>query len=696
MAKRQFLTWMAIILWSVQMVSAQRHITLLVRTTGPKSSIVEAARRHGGRWLDQVGTIAIVRMPADRVSNLARESSVLHIEANPLPRPVMDTTPGAIHADQVYGGMQLPQAYTGEGVVSGVLDLGYLFSHPAFVMNDGTLRVKYYYDLVNDVVYDTAESIREANHSSLATGYSHGTHVMGIMAGKSEDVSYPGIAYGSDICAVEYSAELKDFTDPDGLTTGDVVLGVKRIFDYADAQGKPCVINFSSKGPSSLFKPYHLDSEALNLLLGPGHILCAGSGNDGRDYNYILKAAGKSRAGAVLATTPSLCEETHFDVRALGSIGVKLSVLTSNKAFAAEVNISTDTLDTLDGQEYVDTVTTTSSRTEIRAWRFTDPESTVPGNTYHFMMKRLNKGVYSEIYNAVQVSGDAEAEVFGDQQGTVFTNVSSPFGYTHAQQRYTVGWPACMERVVGVGAIGLTAQFVNVDGEYRNYQNYLPGGIGSKADFSSVGPSIYRTPKPDVVAPGVAIKSAFNHLTKDFSIEKKDVVATTSTADSTYYWIAMSGTSMATPVVSGVIALWLEAKPDLTPEDVVDILRHTSSSVGKEPLPNDEYGNGLIDAYEGLLYIHGVLGIEGISSHQPADSRMAYDGHGKLEVSFEGTPPPRYTVTVYTTDGRLIRQHIMTPGTDHVSLSDLSRGVYIVQLNTGDRRTTGSTMIRVR
>ena len=44
----------------------------------------------------------------------------------------------------------------------------------------------------------------------------------------------------------------------------------------------------------------------------------------------------------------------------------------------------------------------------------------------------------------------------------------------------------------------------------------------------------------------------------------------------TYYWHQSLGTSMATPVVAGAIALWLEANPSLTYKDVVRIIKETA------------------------------------------------------------------------------------------------------------------------
>ena len=71
---------------------------------------------------------------------------------------------------------------------------------------------------------------------------------------------------------------------------------------------------------------------------------------------------------------------------------------------------------------------------------------------------------------------------------------------------------------------------------------------------------------------------------------------------------------MAAPVVAGIIALWLQAKPDLTREEIIDAFSHTCRQPDAAlSYPNNEYGYGEIDAYRGLLHLLGIDGIEKIS-----------------------------------------------------------------------------------
>jgi serine protease AprX len=114
------------------------------------------------------------------------------------------------------------------------------------------------------------------------------------------------------------------------------------------------------------------------------------------------------------------------------------------------------------------------------------------------------------------------------------------------------------------------------------------------AGFSSRGPTaIDRTAKPDLVAPGVGIES--------LSVQNSRLATTHSSylLDGTVPtpfppYLSLSGTSMAAPVVTGTVALMLEANPALTPNAVKAILQYTA-----EAHPGDDalsQGAGFLNA----------------------------------------------------------------------------------------------------
>jgi serine protease AprX len=72
------------------------------------------------------------------------------------------------------------------------------------------------------------------------------------------------------------------------------------------------------------------------------------------------------------------------------------------------------------------------------------------------------------------------------------------------------------------------------------------------------------------------------------------------------YYTHMSGTSMATPHVAGVIALMLEANPNLTPAQVKNIIERTATNMtGRLPW---EAGMGHLNAYAAVADAAGVRG----------------------------------------------------------------------------------------
>jgi serine protease AprX len=110
--------------------------------------------------------------------------------------------------------------------------------------------------------------------------------------------------------------------------------------------------------------------------------------------------------------------------------------------------------------------------------------------------------------------------------------------------------------------------------------------------FSSWGTPTDSTPKPELVGPGrrlVSIRVPGSTLDQHLP----DHVVTASNG-STYF--RLTGTSMATAVVSGAAALLLERQPNLTPDQVKKILVSVVQPFGVASLPPGA-GAGLLDAY---------------------------------------------------------------------------------------------------
>ena len=115
-------------------------------------------------------------------------------------------------------------------------------------------------------------------------------------------------------------------------------------------------------------------------------------------------------------------------------------------------------------------------------------------------------------------------------------------------------------------------------------------GDDTVADFSSRGPtSIDGLTKPDLLAPGVSI---FGPLAPGATLDVPELPHIGTD------YFAISGTSMATPMVAGLAAILKQANPELTHHQIKEILVHTADHYLPDE-PNVQ-GAGLLDASEAL------------------------------------------------------------------------------------------------
>ncbi len=159
------------------------------------------------------------------------------------------------------------------------------------------------------------------------------------------------------------------------------------------------------------------------------------------------------------------------------------------------------------------------------------------------------------------LSGTPNADLYLARENGEFTNYFLPDGLGGFLG--TVGEPATSPYVIAVGA--LTSRFVSDDP--RSFID-----LGKIAYFSSRGPTRDGRLKPEVVAPGYFVLGP---------------------EAGTSGYIPLPGTSMASPVVAGLVALILEENPNLDVNGVRGILSSQALSDGfTGSLPNNIYGYG--------------------------------------------------------------------------------------------------------
>lgn len=157
---------------------------------------------------------------------------------------------------------------------------------------------------------------------------------------------------------------------------------------------------------------------------------------------------------------------------------------------------------------------------------------------------------------------------------------------------------------------------------------------------------------------------------------------------------------MSAPVVGGAIALWLQANPSLSPDDIFHILQETADR-SKSDTPEAKscsWGYGEIDVYAGLLKALGVDGVEGISAKHPVAFAVSSCVNGKVVFAMpDGEPSPQNVhLFIYSVSGSLLakRELSFSSGQGIVSIEELPSGVYVLQAVSTDSKACGSFLVR--
>lgn len=661
-------------------------------------------RDNGCRELARFDDIYIADIPLSQLRHLSVNDNVTRIEAGKSCALTLDTTIQVVNLPPLYEGNHLPQAFTGKGVIVGLQDIGFDLTHPNFYdAQTGKCRISRFWDQLSvDTInsglyvgrdYTTEDAILGYAHSCDAHLSGHGTHTLGIAAGGGFDTQYRGVAFESDICLVSNSITsdtvLIDEPYRYKYTTATDALGFKYIFDYADQQGKPCVISFSEGSEDDLQGDNQLFTEVLEKITGPGRIFVSSAGNEGFHNTFIHKPKGVEHTGAFFRRWGY---DNAFLIKASGHFTLRMVVYESATK-TDTLSISSEHILSLPDSLYTDTVKLLNEvyPIEIQAY----PSGFNPQETgYDFSIQSQTLFGYHPSISYELLGSDADVCLYR-RYGEIEQNDMNPL-LTAGECSHSIFSPGSSPAAICVGATTHRTKLINFKGD-EVIENW--GGDGMRATYSGIGPTIDERIKPDVVAPGTAVVSSFSSFFREANPEtdiRKDI-SYSEYQGRKYPWSIITGTSMSTPVVAGIIALWLEANPRLTPDEVREILRKTCRHCDESlTYPNNYYGYGEIDAYKGLLEVLQLSGMKEISKNPPSGLKFIPKGNGQFEIVVGHQAPRLAEVCVYNMQGVRQQCQFEAMGNDSylLDIQSLPKGVYVVQLNNSHAGKSGSLLIR--
>lgn len=499
--------------------------------------------------------------------------------------------------------------YSYNNPIIGIIDFGIFYKHQMFLSpNNKNTRVVSAW--VQGISSGSVKSPKRFNYgiefnpntnSIYSEDYkeeSHGSHVIGIAAGNSffKNDKIRGVAPNADIIAVTPIVTLDE-----SISTGqsNILDAIKYIFEYAINIGKPAVINMSLGHHIGPHDGSGLFDQACNKLSGAGKIIVTAAGNSAEYPNTLIKDfnVNKNPIASSFNLYPNQQNEEsiYLDVWNLEGFDfcIRFGNILNNKIVYSEQVCTNSNL-----KDYY-TVSNGSTR---HRFSVESTQSSFNGG------KRL----FIEVENIVG-NGDPIIEI-SSGNGKVYAWNCGLGGSTS-------GWFTDLNRndlVDGtnnyqIGEIGGNADSVITVGAYTSkssLKNYFNRTINSEsksydiAPFSSLGPSANNKVKPEITAPGNMIVSALNPGHSDFINETSSysgLVDYGSNNFNIHYIGAMSGTSMSSPLVTGVVALMLTVNPYLGPSDIKKILQTTAI--------NDTY-TGDVKVTGSNIWGYGKINIE--------------------------------------------------------------------------------------
>lgn len=709
---------------------AQTPISVFMRVSD--DATVDRLEAAGAVIEQREGNILIVRTTAEAATALAATEGVVTAS---LPKMMQmhdydnrhwgdDVSRTTLGLDKIQtGATPLTQAYTGKGVIVGMVDAGVDIHHINFLDAKGEHRVKRAWKHIVEgkaeitITADTPEKI--AKFTTDNAGESHGTHTMGIAAGSYYNPNaenapdFRGAAPEADIVVSCGYADNKH-----------LIKGVRSIIDYAKSEGKPCVINISmgsNTGPHDGTDEF--PAALSSMIEESGAIVCVSSGNEGNypvfmyhDFdtsptfktvlvgsNYITSVAPMSMILPQSIGSLQLWGETDEPL--------KISVDLLDTSTEEPIVVGTYTLPTNGtgflaptdnlGIPYDDIKTDFAKFNEVytpfsyiggatsvyagnnrflgeMTWSL-GAMSAELGNRY-WMSLRIEGKPGNKVYlYGMPSTGPTGASNYG------FRFAGAPGGYSETDCDGSISALAGVDKIITVGAYNTNRMVRSID-PYRET-------IGATSYYSSWGHTPGGRLHPLINAPGSWIASSMStdlFSNPDFAQEDRDGATYYSTTVNgrEYAYTLMSGTSMSSPYMAGVAAMWLSADPTLTVDDIVRIAQETSDEPSEKRYNDGASGN--LNAFKGLCSILGLSGLNNVSTAEAPYSLLRSGNVFTIEA------PAATTVgaTLHSLQGAQMLAATEAGQSLTLDASALTPGIYVLTVSTDNSSKSEKIVIK--
>ena len=605
----------------------------------------------------KLGQQATVSIPADSVPALERIKGVLRIDSGHKGRLKTDKARQATGVS-LLNGPTLPDGatlYSGKGVNICLVDVGIDFQHPAFKDSQGRSRIKCVYLNNSDEgrkftvsdpeagdytfpgsVFDTPELI--ASLTTDVIGEYHGTHTAAIAAGTLSPQGFGGMAPDADLVLIPAGYFDEDlYDDEEDVIEEAIAFAVA----YANQSDQPTVLSASLNshagahdGSSSVTQAIEAASESLIPVFS--------AGNEG-GYPIHLYQKFTSDKKSVKTLMLGITDDNSGLHEMMNMINVTGITRTGSQVSVQLTLKSVSKIGSLKTVWQSEPVTATLGG-DMESQIVSSDDDTTLGNYFDGEVAlaagdngdgRLAVSVMAEggtdptgmilmyLFELI-ISGEdgTEIDLWDDYAGFGGRNYIGLSGYEDGDSDISGGDWTSTDRVVSVGAYCTNTLQRNYDGtttdtskpEDEDEEPFVQGDI---AWFSSYGESFNGVAQPTVCAPGVNIVSAMSQY----------VIG--DDADESMLWqggayTAESGTSMACPVVAGIVALWLEAAPTLSLDEVKEVMANSSDNDDFTSGKPIRWGYGKINAKGGIDYINAS--ISGIANNTANSSSLTDDG----------------------------------------------------------------------